>query len=589
MNEIRTQFKHENLLFILAIGLAFFVRVFRLGATPLNDQEANLALQALQLARGGLPGGAIGFGAYPGYISITGLFFYLLGGSNGLARLWPALAGSLIVLAPWCFSRPFSGRPALLPPAAAVLMAFGLAIDPGLVSLSRQAGSPIAALSMLALAAGAWYLGSGWLAGFLAALALLSGPAVLTGLAGLLLTWLVLRFALRARDEEKEIEATVHPREWRTAVLSGVLTILAVGTLFLLHPGGLGSLAASLPAYLSGWLKFSGVPALRLLAALLIYQPLGLLFAIAAASRVFNLDDQEPLRQPLLVWALAALLLSLLTPGRVVSDLVWVLFPVWGLAALELARYLPDHPRHPVSLAQAAFLVVLLGLAWFNLASLSRTGAPGVAEVMARYGLMLGILALGALTTILIGLGWSWPVARNGLTWGLALAGGLYLISNMWGASQLRLNQTQELWNETPATGQAGLMLKTLQDLSRWNEKGFPAQIDVVLTDPSASLRWALRDYQNLTLLNEPAIGELPSVIITPREQQAPALTASYRGQDFDWWLRAGWTGVLPPDASRWLAFREAPVLPDQVILWARADLFPGSSLTSQELPQPQP
>ena len=140
---------------------------------------------------------------------------------------------------------------------------------------------------------------------------------------------------------------------------------------------------------------------------------------------------------------------------------------------------------------------------------------------------MLGILALGALTSILIGLGWTWPVARSGLAWGLIVAGGLYLISNMWGASQLRLNQTQELWNSTPATGQLDLMLHSLRVLSRWHEVGFPAQIDVILTDPAPSLRWALRDYQNLTLQVEPAIGELPSVIITTRRQEVPALTAA--------------------------------------------------------------
>jgi predicted membrane-bound mannosyltransferase len=196
MNDSR-RFKYEYLFFLLAFGLALFLRVFQLGATPLNDLEANWALQALQLAQGSLPGGSIGFGPQPGYISITGLLFYLLGGSNGLARLWPALAGTLLVLAPWLFSRKVGGRPAFFNPKAAILMAFGLAIDPGLVSMSRQVGSPIMALSMLVLAAGCWYLGRDWLAGALAALALMAGPAILTGLLGLSLAWLVFRFALR--------------------------------------------------------------------------------------------------------------------------------------------------------------------------------------------------------------------------------------------------------------------------------------------------------------------------------------------------------------------------------------------------------
>jgi hypothetical protein len=583
--------KLEHIAFALAFGLALFLRIFRLGAIPLNDLEADWALQALQIARGSLAGGSIAFGPQPAYISLTGILFFLLEGSNGLARFWPALAGSLLVLAPWLFSRQRSDQPALLDPRAAAVMAFGLAIDPGLVSLSRQAGSPIMALSFLALAGGCWYLGRSWLAGGLAALAVLSGTAALSGAVGLTLAWLVFRYALRQPAIGK-IEPGQGQPDWRAALLSAAITVLAVGTLFLLHPGGLGSLMASLPAYLGSWTQPSGVPATRLLAALLVYQPVAVIFGVVAASRLFTHqhilhDEHQPLNQLLLVWALSALLLGLLAPGRQASDLVWVIFPLWGLASMELQRHLPEGELNPISLAQMGFLVVLLGLSWFNLASLSRAAIPGAAELMARYGLMLGILALGALTTILIGLGWSWPVARHGLVWGVVLAGSLYLLSSMWGASQLRLNQTQELWNHTPATGQIGLMLDTLQDLSRWNESGFPEQIDLVLTTPAASLRWALRDYQNLRLLDQPPIGELPSIIITTHSQQAPELTASYRGQDFDWWLRAGWTGALPLDLNRWLAFREAPTLPDQVILWARADLFPGGSLESQELIRP--
>ena len=578
--------KLEHILFTLAFGLALFLRIFRLGETPLNDLEANWALQALQIARGGLAGGQIPFGPQPGYLSLTGGLFFLLTGSNGLARFWPALAGTILVLAPWVFSRQVSNRPALLDSRAAILMAFGLAIDPGLVSLSRQAGSPIMALSLLVMAAGCWYLGRSWLAGGLAALALMSGPAILTGLLSLGLVWLIFRYALR-EPVLVENAAEYSRRNWGAALLAGGITILAAGTLFLLHPGGLGALMASLPAFLGSWFQPSGVPALRIPAALLVYQPVAVIFGLVAAGRIFIQDEPQRLERLLIVWSLSALLLALLAPGRQVHNLVWVLFPLWGLASLELRRHLPAGETHLISLAQMGFLVVILGLSWFNLASLSRTTIPAVGELLARYGLMLGILALGILTTVLIGLGWTWPVARRGLVWGASLAGSLYLLSCMWGASQLRLNQTQELWNTSPATGQSELMLDTLQSLSRWNEFGFPDQIDLVLTTLSPSLRWALRDYQNLTVLDQLPVGELPSIIITTRSQQAPELTASYRGQDFDWWLRAGWIGTLPPNTNRWLAFREAPTLPDQVILWARADLFPGGSLESQELTPP--
>jgi hypothetical protein len=52
-----------------------------------------------------------------------------------------------------------------------------------------------------------------------------------------------------------------------------------------------------------------------------------------------------------------------------------------------------------------------------------------------------------------------------------------------------------------------------------------------------------------------------------------------YLGQDFIFQVFPGWTQVLPNDLIRWLAYREAPLVQNQVILWARTDLFPGGIL----------
>ena len=206
--------------------------------------------------------------------------------------------------------------------------------------------------------------------GVLAALAVLSGPDILTGLAGLLLARLMLRFAFRAPEqEETEEEAnqrSVFPigdsRCW-----VGQLPCWRPERCSCSIPAGLGSLMASLPAYLSTWNpafgcaghaaagRFAGLPAA------------GRDLHLTVPSGFVSLNDSEPLRTPLLVWFLSALLLGLLTPGRQIADLVWVLFPLWGLAALELQRYLPEGDLNPISLAQAGFMVVLLGLAWFTL------------------------------------------------------------------------------------------------------------------------------------------------------------------------------------------------------------------------------
>jgi hypothetical protein len=263
-----------------------------------------------------------------------------------------------------------------------------------------------------------------------------------------------------------------------------------------------------------------------------------------------------------------------------VIDLVWVLVPLWLLASQELARHLPQGEISPASLGQATLIFILLALFWITLAGLSHL-TPGAADTGIRIGVMVGIIALSVLTTVLVALGWSWDVARKGLAWGWVVVLGIYGLSTLWGAAQLRPNQTYELWRTPPVTGQASLLLRTLGDLSEWHT-GFRNTIDVVVSADSASFRWVLRDFPHARFVSEPEVGDLPAVIITRQEQDEPSLTASYRGQDFVWWIRPGWSGALPDNTAQWLVFRQAPLQTEYVILWARSDLFPGGTLEQQ-------
>ena len=72
---------------------------------------------------------------------------------------------------------------------AGVVMAFGLALDPGLVSLSRQAGSLMPALVFTLFALASVYNRRMVLAGICTGLALLSGVAFLQGLLILGISW----------------------------------------------------------------------------------------------------------------------------------------------------------------------------------------------------------------------------------------------------------------------------------------------------------------------------------------------------------------------------------------------------------------
>src|SRR5512140_3815728 len=87
----------EHALFALALAFAVGLRFLHLGALPLSNFEADWALQALRVTQGLRPA----IGPNPAYVHLTAILFFIFGSTNFLARFWPALLGSALVLAPW--------------------------------------------------------------------------------------------------------------------------------------------------------------------------------------------------------------------------------------------------------------------------------------------------------------------------------------------------------------------------------------------------------------------------------------------------------------------------------------------------------
>lgn len=564
----------ENIFYFLALGLALTIRLVMLKSAALNDAEAGWALQALGLARA--QSGAIG--PQPLYVFFTGLLFSVLDSDAFLARLLPALAGSLLVLFPILMRRH-------LGKTAALFMAFGLALDPALVYLSRTAGSqmPALAFGMLALAAGlsgkpAW-------AGFLAALALLSGPQAIAGLTGIGLAWiagllLVKAGLLQPLETVNLLEEgpSKHQSRWGWYLLAG--TLLVAGTLFFRYPQGLGALADILPAYLNGWVTSSGIPALRIPAAWIVYQPLVFTFSVVGVIRAWGgWHPRSDSMRWLSLWAFFALAAAMLYPGRQVADLAWALIPLWALAAMELENDLAVEQgriNRFVSLGQAALIFILLVFAWLAMAGLSHfTGDMLQVGLRSAVFLVIGAAAMAAVTTLLVALGWNWGVARQGLVWGVALSLGLSMLSGMWGSAGLRAGGGQEIWSSTPSVSQADMLSSSISDLSKWNT-GQDHNLQIVSLVNYPSLKWTLRNWPQTTFTSKIPVGDQPELIITPKAQAKLNNSQSYRGHEFAWEAVPDWQGILPPDIPSWLAFRDAPIQPASIILWARTSLFPG-------------
>ena len=582
-------FTLEIALYLLAFTIALVLRLLNLGQSPLTDGEASLALQALQAIRPGTT--AFVPAPHPAYIFLTGIAFFIFGTAEFLARFWPALAGTLLVGAPIFFRHELGRKTALV-------LAFWLAVDPGLVTVSRQVNGPMLALSFSLLAIGLWHTHRPAWSGLFGGLALLSGPAFWQGALGLGLAGLAHRLLVRSKAQPGEVfdeadqmiayPTRVNTLRWLAALIA---TIFVVGTYLTRYPQGLATILNSFTTYLAGWTTFSGVSPITLIITLLIFQPLAVIFAMVSLGRWlmrrlhYEIEGRYALLLPVL-WFLTSLFLTLIYPSRQVNDLVWVLVPLLAIAADGLSEYLPDEKPHVISFLQAGFVLVLAVLFWNTLIATSQVVPQGnMPRPVIQLGILFGILLLGVLTTTLVALGWSWRTSRDGLVWGLTAAFVIYSTGILWGSTQLRPNEPHELWGNPPGAGQIQLALGTLKNLSEWHT-GLADEIDIVSTVDTPSLRWALRNFSAARFTTELQRGEMPSVIITPRSAETPVLTAAYRGQDFVWWVRPAWNGPLPEDFINWLTFRKAPLGYDYIILWARSDLFPGGSVDESNLEQ---
>ncbi len=555
--------KQEGWLYGLAFFLALGLRLFRLGALPLTDAEAQWALQAWQLAQGKHPL----LGSQVAYLVPAAFFFFVFGSFNFFARLAPALSGSALVWLPWLFRRQLKPRPALI-------LAFGLALEPGLLALSRQAGSPILAITFLLFAWGFWEQNRPRPAGIFAALALLSGPAFWAGLLGLGITWAI-RQGVESRPAGESAAGPAAKRpDWTEALKSGLPVLILGSSLFFLSPNGLSAWLNALPEYLSGWSRPTGVGALRLFLALLIYQPFAVVFAALAIGRGWRRGGGRILR--LTLWLFVALALAVFYPAHQVSDLGWPLLPLWALAALGVAPYLRlERASRREAAGVAGFTVFLLLFAWLDLTGLLWTPSPSP-QASLRWVLLVGALLLLLVSLLLIAAGWSGQIARYGAAWGLLVVLGMYTLSAAWNAAELRQPPAPELWTPGARPLQADLLLQSVNDLSDWDQGhrfALPVTINGV---DSPALQWLLRDHV-VERVEHLVPTATPALLITPA-QVNPGLEAAYRGQDFTWRAQVDWGILQPLDWLRWIALRSLPTSGETILLWARQDVFLGST-----------
>lgn len=560
----------EHAIYCLAFLIALSVRFLALGASLLSDQEATWALQALNLTKNSH---AL-IGAQPAYVLLTSALFYMLPSSEWLARFWPALVGSLLVLSPFIF-RKYLGN------TTALCLAFFLALDPGMVAVSRQADSTILAVTFVILAFGFYLQCKPAFMGICAGLAILSGPQLWPGMVGLALVvgWSAFSKppAGTTKDEAQPTSDMQTPIAWRSVLIWAAATLFIVGTGFFFAPQGLSAIFTGLAAYLKGWGIIPAFTPLRMLAALVVYSPLALLLGLAGA--LLGFVRGEKIDRFLARWLLVALLLALFYPGRQVTDLIWPLLPLMALSAREIARIrLGEFDDWYISLGQMGLVFALLAFTWLNVSWLinANPGGFGIQDAQLHLAGIAGAVLLIVVISVLVVWGWSLRAAVSGLAGAIGLFLIIITLSGTFNAAGLGYSPSAELWRSSPYIQEGNLLMSSLGDVSEWNT-GRRDWLDLsVIGLSSPALHWELRDWNNVNFVDQIPPDAKPSLVVT-QDQKSLSLGASYTGQSFALGQLVNWSKTQPANWLNWFMFRTAIYDQDIVVLWVRSDLFPGS------------
>ena len=585
-----SRLKNEGWLYWLAFLIALGFRTIQLGASPLTDSEATLALQALHIAQGKAPL----LGPQTGYILFTSLLFAIIESTNFMARFFPAIVGSALVFVPYFFREKIKPIPALI-------LAFFFAVDPGLVALSRQANGTILAVTFLLFAWGMWRHQRAIAAGIFAGLALLAGPSLWAGLFALGLTWVFLQgmdSRRAATAESKIVDPSLIPAspreasslEYRPTLIALLVTLLLAGTLFFLSPNGLSAWLSALPAYLKGWTSASSMTPGRMIISFFAYEPLGIFLAVLSLIRGVRTRSRRILRTGL--WLGVSLLLAIFY--RQTSELVWAIVPLLTLAAFEFSRAFNIFAEERVEVGVVVLaLMILLAYIWFDISKIALDPSSQLAATTlplfgrniqvsgAPYVILLGAILIIILCVSFVAFGWSARTAWLGTTWSFVLFLGVYSLAAAWGSSGVRSPNGVELWTPDPPPTQANLLRASVDDVSEFSLGHPESQPVTIMGINSPALEWILHN-REVEIVDELNPQVAPPIVITPLMQDL-GLPSAYRGQDFTWRQRPLWEEITTPDWIRWLVFRQLPRDNETIILWVRNDLFPDARETSQQ------
>jgi hypothetical protein len=355
-----------------------------------------------------------------------------------------------------------------------------------------------------------------------------------------------------------------------------IFSTLLIGTGFILFPGIINGLGNGLQDYFSGLFAHDGVSLKLMFISLPISELITLPLAIWGL--VVGIRRKERLSEILGVSIIVFVLLIVLDSSRQVSDWVWTIIPLTILAAIGLDDMIKRFDKREIGVTgvQAALTVVLIIFSFLNL--LGMLSSPPMDESSTRLAILEVVLPLAFLivVTLLMAFGWSMVGAKQGLLTGIGFLLIFVTFGNAIKAGGLGPRPQMDFWHDDSLPVGRDFLLKTTNELSLYST-GTENDIEIAILDvDSPELRWGLHEYELLQNYENISETDMPAIIISSADSQIRS-TASYRGQEILWTSRVDYDNMSASDWLRWFALREAPTIDENLLLWARNDLFTGS------------
>ncbi len=567
----KNSFTIEHLIYVLILIMGIAFRFINLGNLPLSDVESSVSLHALSLISGE-KSASVSDQAF--LSNIQAVLFFLFGSSNFIARLFPAIAGVLLILIPLIFRN-------YVNPKMMVILSFWIALSPTFISLSRQVDSTILFLFSISVFIYFFIKQSVIPSAVFFVIGIISGKVFLMFLVPSLISLMYVYLFLNKQNNSiyDQFIQLMKSFQWKKFSLYSMGAYVLLSTFGFIFPGQFSGVGNGIYAYFSSFSQLSILTLSDLVRGLLFYEIAAILFGVIGTVYIIRKNQIAGLFITGII-TFSIVQIVLMSEKTIVMNAIIVFsLMIAGSYFLNQFIYIPGQIKMKIIIVTLIALVILffISLAFMGMFANSYQGEQ---ENILRIFFIIAGFALIIGAGLLAGWAISWEIAGKSF---LLLSVSyllIFTISASVNASGLRSPYQNEILSINPVPIEHDLLIQTLENYSEWNY-GDKKSINIhILGDQPTSLYWALRDFDNISKGDVISLDQKIDAIISNADQNL-VQADSFRGQDILWTSKPAWSSMNANETTQWLLTRRAPqdmLIQKSVIIWIRNSLFPGAN-----------